>query len=81
MKLNIWLCLIVGTIIVVQAWGAAVIGIDYGGEWVKTAIVRTGQPIGIVLNENTKRKVSTSVGICGDKLHVSDDARSMVCEL
>jgi molecular chaperone DnaK (HSP70) len=45
---------------------AAVIGIDLGSDTFKIGIAKSGAPIDLVLNEQSKRKTSTMVGFRGD---------------
>lgn len=38
------------------AFGAAVMSVDLGNEWIKVAIVSPGKPMEIVLNTDSARK-------------------------
>jgi len=40
----------------------AVIGIDFGTEWIKIGLVKPGAPIDVVLNEQSKRKTENYIG-------------------
>ncbi|KAJ3184592.1 Hypoxia up-regulated protein 1 [Geranomyces variabilis] len=52
---------------------ASVIGIDFGTDWSKTALVRSGAPLDIVLNTESKRKTPSVVLVRqGDRRYGSD---------
>jgi hypoxia up-regulated 1 len=60
MKLVIQLCAVLCTLLLAQV-NAIVIGIDFGSEFTKVALVMPGQPFQIVLNPQSKRKTETMV--------------------
>ncbi|KAJ3140974.1 Hypoxia up-regulated protein 1 [Geranomyces variabilis] len=56
-----------------QPAAASVIGIDFGTDWSKTALVRSGAPLDIVLNTESKRKTPSVVLVKqGDRRYGSD---------
>ncbi|KAJ1921544.1 lumenal Hsp70 protein [Mycoemilia scoparia] len=44
---------------------AAILGIDYGTEWFKMALVQPGKPLDLVLNRDSKRKTASVVVVNG----------------
>ena len=59
---------------VARAYGA-VVGVDFGGEHLKLALVAPGRaPIAIALNEASKRKSATAVSFVGGEREVGDRA-------
>ncbi|ORX91737.1 HSP70-domain-containing protein [Basidiobolus meristosporus CBS 931.73] len=46
-----------------QPISAAIISIDYGTEWFKVGLVKTGTPIDVVLGRDSKRKIQSVVAI------------------
>ena len=59
---------------VARAYGA-VVGVDFGGEHLKLALVAPGRtPIAIALNEASKRKSATAVSFAGGERAVGDRA-------
>ncbi|KAJ3071597.1 Hypoxia up-regulated protein 1 [Podochytrium sp. JEL0797] len=55
------LCVLV--LALVQPTLASVIGIDFGSDWFKVAIVKSGVPLDIVLNRESKRKTESVVTV------------------
>ena len=54
---------------------AAVLGIDYGSEYVKVSIVAPGRtPISIVINEISKRKSTAAVAFTGGDRWLAEEA-------
>ncbi|KAJ1535719.1 Chitin synthase, class 2, partial [Nowakowskiella sp. JEL0078] len=53
---------------------ASVIGIDYGTDWFKVSIVKSGVPLDIVLNSESKRKSNSIVTIRDGIRHFGNDA-------
>ena len=45
------------------AKAAGVMGIDFGTDWFKVAVVKPGIPLEVVLNRESKRKTETLVVI------------------
>jgi hypoxia up-regulated 1 len=56
---------------------AAVIGIDLGTEWIKVGLVKSGSPIDVVLNEQSKRKTAFMVGFRDSDRYFGEAARSL----
>jgi hypoxia up-regulated 1 len=53
--------------------GAAIIGIDFGSEFIKVASVQPGKAFDIVMNENSKRKQPNALAFDrGNRLYGSD---------
>ncbi|KAK9721782.1 lumenal Hsp70 protein [Basidiobolus ranarum] len=50
-------------VVFTQLITATVISIDYGTEWFKVGLVKTGTPIDVVLGRDSKRKVQSVVAI------------------
>ena len=58
-----------------SAASAAVLGIDYGSEYVKVSIVAPGRtPISIVINEISKRKSTAAVAFTGGDRWLAEEA-------
>ena len=58
-----------------SAASAAVLGIDYGSEYVKVSIVAPGRtPISIVINEISKRKSTAAVAFTGGDRWLGEEA-------
>ena len=58
-----------------SAASAAVLGIDYGSEFVKVSIVAPGRtPISIVINEISKRKSTAAVAFTGGDRWLAEEA-------
>lgn len=58
---------------------AAVLSIDYGAEWSKIAILKSGRGgMDIVLNDESKRKTSSSVYVKGDERALGSAAAELV---
>lgn len=55
LALALWLCL-------ASAVRAAVLAIDYGAEFTKLSLVKPGVPFDVVLDRDSKRKISSVVG-------------------
>ncbi|KAI9203941.1 Hsp70 protein-domain-containing protein [Polychytrium aggregatum] len=53
---------------------ASVIGIDYGAEWFKVSIVKTGVPLELVLNRESKRKTNALMTFNKGVRHFGSDA-------
>jgi hypoxia up-regulated 1 len=52
---------------------AAVIGIDYGQDWYKVALVKPGFPLDLVLNRDSKRKTASALTLRhGERQYGSD---------
>lgn len=56
---------------------AAVIGIDFGSEFIKVAIVKPGKPFHIVVDETAKRKVPAMVAFDGDDRMIGTAAQGV----
>ncbi|ORY26444.1 HSP70-domain-containing protein [Rhizoclosmatium globosum] len=56
---------------------ASVIGIDFGSEWFKVSIVKTGVPLDIVLNRESKRKTESLVTIRDGIRYFGTDAAGL----
>ncbi|KAI8814028.1 Hsp70 protein-domain-containing protein [Cladochytrium replicatum] len=56
---------------------ASVIGIDYGQEWFKVSIVKSGVPLDIVLNAESKRKTGSLVTIRDGIRYFGSSAQSL----
>jgi len=66
MKNNIILYLSLGLILLSNISirvNAAVMGIDYGAQWFKVALVKPGVPLDLVLNRESKRKTPSNICI------------------
>lgn len=59
--------------------GAGVMGIDYGTDWYKIALVKPGVPLEIVLNRDSKRKTEASVAIRDSVRYFGSESIHMVC--
>jgi len=57
---------------------AAVIGIDLGGEFFKTSLVKPGFPLEIVLNDASKRKTPTMVGFHEGEQYFGNGAQNLI---
>ncbi|KAJ3388052.1 Hypoxia up-regulated protein 1 [Entophlyctis sp. JEL0112] len=57
--------------------GASVIGIDYGTDWFKVAIVKPGIPLDIVLNKESKRKTDSVVALKDGVRFFGSDAAAL----
>ena len=55
-----------------------VIGIDFGTDWMKIAIVKPGGILETVLNKESKRKTSNIVNLRNGIRHYGSDAVSLV---
>ena len=67
--------ILLATILAVMQWIAAgnVIGIDFGSDSMKVAIVQPGTPLEIVTNLQSKRKTPTAISFYkGERLFGSD---------
>ena len=61
---------------------AAVIGIDFGGRFLKVGIIQPGTGIELVLNEATKRKSSAAAGFNSqDERVYGDDSQNLLGKL
>ena len=56
---------------------ASVIGIDYGTDWFKVAIIKPGPSIETVLNKESKRKTASVILIKGEQRYYGSDAVSL----
>ncbi|KZS89329.1 actin-like ATPase domain-containing protein [Sistotremastrum niveocremeum HHB9708] len=45
-----------------QLSSAALLAIDYGGDWIKASVMKPGVPFDVLLNRDSKRKIQSSVG-------------------
>src|SRR3989338_1649980 len=57
---------------------ASLIGIDLGSRWLKIGIAKTGSPIDLVLNEQSKRKTSNIIGFRDEDRYVGEAGYTMV---
>ena len=70
-----WLLALVALFCVASTASAAVLGIDYGSEYVKVSIVAPGRtPISIVINEISKRKSTAAVAFTGGDRWLAEEA-------
>lgn len=70
-----WLVAMVALLCAVSSANAAVLGIDYGSEYVKVSIVAPGRtPISIVINEISKRKSTAAVAFTGGDRWLAEEA-------
>ena len=70
-----WLLALAALFCVASTASAAVLGIDYGSEYVKVSIVAPGRtPISIVINEISKRKSTAAVAFTGGDRWLAEDA-------
>lgn len=71
-----------GALLLLQAVGLAaagsVIGIDFGSEFLKIALVKPGVPLDIVLTPEGKRKANTMVGYYDGEQLLGLPAENMV---
>jgi hypoxia up-regulated 1 len=59
---------------------SAVISIDLGTDTFKIGIAKSGAPIDLVLNEQSKRKTTTMVGFRGEnERYLGENALQQVC--
>ncbi|KAI9009821.1 Hsp70 protein-domain-containing protein [Gaertneriomyces semiglobifer] len=56
---------------------ASVIGVDYGTEWFKVSLLKSGSPLDIVLNKESKRKTASIVLVRADEREYGGDAASL----
>ena len=56
----------------------AALGIDFGSEFIKVAVVKVGSPIDLILNENSKRKSENMIGLLGKDRFFSSNAKTKV---
>lgn len=56
-----------------------VIGIDFGSEWFKVAVVKPKTGLDIVLNEQSARKTASAVALLNGELSLGTDAKNLVC--
>lgn len=57
---------------------AAVMGIDFGSEFIKVAAVKPGVGFHVVLDEQTKRKIPAIVGLDNDERFFGNDATGLM---
>ena len=57
---------------------STVVGIDYGTDWLKAAIIKPGGVLETVLNEESKRKTAAVVNIKGGVRTFGSSAVSLV---
>ena len=70
-----WLLALVALFCVASSARAAVLGIDYGSEYIKVSIVAPGRtPISIVINEISKRKSTAAVAFTGGDRWLAEEA-------
>jgi hypothetical protein len=70
-----WLLALAALFCVASTASAAVLGIDYGSEYVKVSIVAPGRtPISIVINEISKRKSTAAVAFTGGDRWLAEEA-------
>lgn len=58
--------------------GAGVMGIDFGTEWFKVAVIKPGVPLETVLNKDSKRKTDTVIAVRDGVRYFGSDAVNMV---
>jgi hypoxia up-regulated 1 len=69
------LCALALIVLVATSASAAVLGIDYGSEYLKVSIVAPGRtPISIVINEISKRKSTAAVAFTGGDRWLAEEA-------
>eukprot|EP01080_Neovahlkampfia_damariscottae_P005139 gene5139-8745_t len=54
----------------------AALGIDFGSEYIKVAVVKIGSPIDLILNEASKRKSENMVGLLGKDRFFASHAKT-----
>lgn len=58
---------------------ASVLAIDYGADFMKASLMKPGVPFDVLLNKDSKRKISSAVGWKkGDRVF-GGDAVNLVC--
>ncbi|KAG2377675.1 hypothetical protein C9374_009191 [Naegleria lovaniensis] len=55
-----------------------IVGIDLGSRWLKVGIAKSGSPIDLVLNEQSKRKTSNIIGFRGQDRYIGEAGYTMV---
>lgn len=60
---------------------AAVLAIDYGAEFTKLSLVKPGVPFDVVLDRDSKRKISSVVGWKRDDRVFGAEGKMSVCFL
>lgn len=55
-------CLILLFALLLPAVQAAILAIDYGAEYTKLSLVKPGVPFDVLLDKDSKRKISSVVG-------------------
>jgi hypoxia up-regulated 1 len=66
-------------LIVSPAVQAAVLAIDYGAEFTKLSLVKPGVPFDVVLDRDSKRKISSVVGWKRDDRVFGAEGKMSVC--
>lgn len=57
----------------------AVLGVDYGAEWLKMVVVKSGKPmISVVINEMSKRKAPAMVAFSNGERLLGEEAAAIV---
>ncbi|KAI8813136.1 Hsp70 protein-domain-containing protein [Cladochytrium replicatum] len=69
--------LFVAASLLISVAHASVIGIDYGQEWFKVSIVKSGVPLDIVLNAESKRKTGSLVTVRDGIRYFGSSAQSL----
>jgi hypoxia up-regulated 1 len=62
------------------ASAAGVMGIDFGTDWFKVAVVKPGVPLETVLNKDSKRKTEAVISIRDGVRQFGSDAVTVVCK-
>ncbi|KAI9021643.1 Hsp70 protein-domain-containing protein [Phycomyces nitens] len=77
-----WICGLVFTVallsvFIAQGTDAAVMSIDYGTEWFKVGLIKSGIPLDVALNKDSKRKTQSVVTIRDNVRIYGSDAISL----
>ncbi|KAJ1670637.1 lumenal Hsp70 protein, partial [Spiromyces aspiralis] len=56
---------VLAAVVGIASVNGALLGIDYGTEWFKVALVQPGRPLDLVLNRDSKRKSPSVVLVDG----------------
>jgi hypoxia up-regulated 1 len=71
------LCVLL-SFLIYECVSVGVMGIDFGTDWFKVAVVKPGIPLEVVLNKESKRKTETVVTIRNGIRYFGSDAVSLV---
>ncbi|KAF0983425.1 hypothetical protein FDP41_010490 [Naegleria fowleri] len=70
--------IILSYILVEPSHQGPIVGIDLGSRWLKVGIAKSGSPIDLVLNEQSKRKTSNIIGFRGKDRYIGEAGYTMV---